>query len=127
VTYDQLLTDRCRVVRRAGGTFNDTTGNYGPPTDTEFYNGVCRVESLSGQSANRVVVGDEAVVAKGYRVFLPFTETDPKVEDVVIVTTSEDAQMVGRELVVMEAGAAASPLSDMSVRWLVCESHQEGP
>jgi hypothetical protein len=125
VSYDQLLTDRCRVVRRVAGAFNDTTGAYGPATDTEFYNGPCRVEALS--TGNRVVIGDEAVIDRSIRVFIPFAEVDPKPEDVVIVTTSEDSAMTGKELVVVEHAAASSPLSDMAVRWLVCERIEEGP
>jgi hypothetical protein len=125
MTYTALLTDICRVVRRTGGAFNDVTGLYGPPTDGEFYNGPCRIEALSA-SGNRVVVGDEAVVDRSIRVFIPFAETDPRPEDVVIVTASEDAAMVGKEFVVVEAAGAASPLTDMAARWLVCEIHQEG-
>jgi hypothetical protein len=125
MSYLALLTDTCRVVRRAPGAFDPATGNYAAATDTEFYNGACRVEALSG--AARVVIGEEAVIQGGYRVFLPFAETDPKPEDVVIVTVSEDAAMTGRELIVKEAAASSSPLSDISARWLICEDIQEGP
>lgn len=127
MSYATLLTDTCRVVRRTGGTWNDTTGTYGPSTDTEFYSGVCRVEALSGQQGNRIVVGDEAVIDRSIRVFIPFSEIDVKPEDVVIIAASSDAAMVGKELVVVEAAGAASPLSDIAARWLVCEFVQEGP
>jgi hypothetical protein len=125
VSYAALLTDTCRVVRRTAGAFDPGTGGHGAATDTEFYNGPCRIEALS--AADRIVIGEEAVIQGGYRVFLPFAETDPKPEDVVIVTASENAAMVNRELVVVEAAAASSPLSDISARWLLCEDIQEGP
>lgn len=124
MTYTSLLTDTCRVVRRVAGTFNDTTGNYGAGTDTEFYSGPCRVDSLSG--AARVRVGEEAVIQSGYWVFLPDDAVDPQPEDIVIITSSEDGNMVGRELTVKKNDANYSPNSANAMRALLCDDVQEG-
>jgi hypothetical protein len=129
VTYAALLADTCSVVRRSGGTWNDTTGTYGPGTDTALYAGPCRVDSISGAmgGAGRIRIGEEAVIQSGYWVFLPPEVIAPKPEDVVIVTASEDGNMVGRELIVKKNDANFSPNTANAMRALLCDDVQEGP
>jgi hypothetical protein len=124
VTYAGLLTDTCSVVRRTSGAFNDTTGTYAAPTDTSVYSGPCRVDSISG--AARVRIGEEAVIQSGYWVFLPPDADDARPEDIVIVTASEDGNMVGRELAVKKNYANFSPNTANAMRALLCDDVQEG-
>jgi hypothetical protein len=124
MTYADLLNDTCQVIRRSGGTWNDTTGTYGPGTDASIYTGPCRVDSISG--AARVRLGEEAVIQSGYWVFLPPDSDDAMPEDVVIVTASEDGNMVGRELTVKKNDANYSPNTANAMRALLCEDFQEG-
>lgn len=124
MSYTALLTDTCDVVRRTAGTFNTTTGNYDAPAVTTLYSGACRVDSLSG--AARIQVGEEAVIQSGYWVFLPVAATGPQPEDIVIIISSEDGNMVGRELVVKTNDAAHSPNSANAMRALLCEAFSEG-
>lgn len=124
MTYAALLTDTCRVVRRTQGAFNDTTGTYDSGTETEIYSGPCHLDSLSG--ATRVRVGEEAVIQNGYWNFLPPDATGPQPEDIVIMTASEDGNMVGRELTVKKNDANYSPNSANAMRALLCEDFQEG-
>jgi hypothetical protein len=125
MTYTALLTDTCSVVRRTPGAFDPGTGAYAPSTDTGVYAGPCRVDSLAG--AARVRIGEEAVIQSGYWVFLPPDSDDPMPEDVVIVTASEDGNMVGRELSVKKNDANFSPNTTNAMRALLCEDFQEGP
>jgi hypothetical protein len=124
VSYTALLTDTCSVVRRTPGAFNPTTGAYGPSVDTSVYAGPCRYDSLSG--ATRVRVGEEAVIQDGSWVFVPPEATGPRPEDIVIMLTSEDASIVGRELTVKKNDANFSPNTANAMRALLCEDFQEG-
>jgi hypothetical protein len=126
MSYDNLLTDTCTIVRRTQGVFNESTGQYGSPTNTSIYSGVCRVAPLSG-IARRVRVGEEAVIDRAQWVFLPFSATGVKPEDIVTITASEDPDVIGREMTVKDTAAESSPVTPQAARWLVCEDIQEGP
>jgi hypothetical protein len=125
VSYDALLTDVCSVVRRVSGAFDPGTGGYGPATDTPIYSGVCRIAPLSG-IASRLQIGEEAVIDRGKWVFLPVDATGPKVEDVVIITEAEDADLIGRQMTIRDVVSDHSPITEVGARWLVCEDIQEG-
>jgi hypothetical protein len=124
MTYTALLTDMCSVVRRTLEDFDAGTGTYAPDTVVFVYSGPCRVDSLSG--AARVRVGEEAVIQSGYWVFLPTDATDVMSEDIVIVSASEDGNMVGRELTVKKNMGNFSPNTANAMRALLCEDFQEG-
>ena len=121
-----MLTDSCAVVRRTPGAFNPGTGGYAPPSDAAIYAGPCRVEPLSGV-APEAQVGQEAVVERGKRVFLPVDEVGPTVEDVLTMTSAEDVSLIGREMVIRDVAADHSPLSAVAARWVICEDFVEGP
>lgn len=130
MSYTALLTDTCSVVRRTAGAFDPGTGTYPPASETTLYSGSCRVDAMSGAGrvgSSRVNVGEEAVVRNDFLVFLPPDEDTAKPEDIVIVISSEDGAMVGRELVVKANDAAYSPNSATAMRALLCEDFQEGP
>lgn len=126
MSYAGLLTDTCTIVRRARGAFNTITGAYAASTDTPVYSGACRVAPRQVE-ASQVVVGEEAVVDRSQWVFLPTTATGVKVEDIVKVTASENADIVNREMVVRDTAAEHSPVTSAGARWLVVEDLQEGP
>lgn len=123
MSYDSLLTDTGTIVRRAQGAFDPVSGTY-PVNDTEVYSGACRVAPF-GQG-QRVRVGEEAVIDQGQYVFLPLSATGVKVEDIVKVITSRDADMVNREMTVRYVAAEHSPRTEKGARWLVCEDVREG-
>jgi hypothetical protein len=125
MSYAALLTDTCSVVRRVPGAFNPTTGGYAAPSDTPVYSGPCLFQPLSGV-ASRVQVGEEAVIDRGWWVFLPPEATGSKVEDVVTALTAQDPALTGREMVVRDAAAMYSPRTPAAARWLVVEDIQEG-
>jgi hypothetical protein len=125
MSYENLLTDTCSIVRRTQGAFNEGTGQYGAPTDAPVYSGVCRVAPRNVQ-APRVVVGEEAVIDRSQWVFLPQSTVGVKPEDIVTVTASEDPDVIGREMTVKDTAAEHSPVTSLAARWLVCEDIQEG-
>lgn len=89
------MGDRCKVQRTVAGGLNEVTGQYGAPTATTIYEGVCRVApTTSGQPT---VVGQEEVVYRQTDVFLPHDAPVPREDDIIVVTRAEhDPDMVGR-------------------------------
>jgi hypothetical protein len=126
VSYVGLLKDTCQILRRTPGAFDPNTGSTGAAGSTTIYTGACRVAPVSGM-AGRVQVSEEAVVNRDQYVFLPFSATGIKSEDIVKVTAHEDADMVNKEMTVRTVSAEASPLTSLAVRWLIAEEIQEGP
>jgi hypothetical protein len=125
---NNLLTDTCQVLRRTPGAFDPATGSTGAAGSTTVYTGACRVAPVAVVGrAGREVVSEEAIVNRDQYVFLPFTATGIKSEDIVKVTAHEDADMVNKEMTVRTVSAEASPNTSAAVRWLIAEEIQEGP
>lgn len=110
--------DACVVKRKTGVALNQTTG-VNEPTYTTNYDGPCLVRP---QSTSEVTAGQELLALHGYIVFIPYTEDDQEVEDLVDVTSATDTRLTGKQFVVKNI-----PLDTyVTVRRLICEDVTSG-
>lgn len=90
------FVDTCTIGRVTGRTLNTSTGVY-TPTVVSQYSGPCLVRPQAPASAQ---AGQELIEQRNYRVFLPYTVTAVKVDDVVTVTSIFDGVLNGKQLIV---------------------------
>lgn len=90
----KLMTSTVSVVRNNGeATFNSTSGAYSQPT-TSVYSGDALLRSTMWQGSD-VQAGEQEVRLRGLRVKFP-ADTAVLEDDIVTVTASPDARMVGK-------------------------------
>lgn len=98
-TATSTMTSVCDVTRAGTGegTYNPGTGQTTPPAGTTVQLDVpCRIQA---EIRDYVVdAGDEPVSFHRYLVTLPYDVAQVLVDDLVTVTASEDAQLVGKSL-----------------------------
>ncbi len=93
-----LLPDACSVTRASGDpVFDEATGGYVTPVPTTIYTGSCRITPLPVQE-RAVIFGEQAVDLIAYQATFPYDAAVFEKDDVVKVTASTDAQLVGRHL-----------------------------
>lgn len=90
------FVDSCVVKAASGQTFNATTGSY-DVTYSTTYSGPCLVRP---KAATEAEAGEDQHELRTYNVFIPYTTTASGVGDLVDVTTTRDAWLNGRQLVV---------------------------
>ena len=115
---EHLMTDTCTITRANGDpTYNPSTLTYTPATPTTVYSGKCRVKPsvLSGNTT--VQAGEERVALWPFSVSVPFSATDVELDDIVTVTASADASLVGRPLRVRSIARG----TNVTARRLDCE------
>ncbi len=95
---EQLLTDACRIERRAGDTVDPATKNR-VPTWSLVAESPCRVRS-TGTQPRDALPGDEPLAVAGLTVSLPVALVDVRVGDRVLLSASGDASLVGVPLYV---------------------------
>ena len=113
-----LMTDTCTITRANGEpTYNPSTLTYTTPTPTTVYTGKCRVKPsvLSGNTT--VQAGEERVALWPFSISVPFSATDVELDDIVTVTSSADASLVGRPLRVRSIARG----TNVTARRLDCE------
>lgn len=97
VLAEQLMTDACTITRSGGApVFDSTTGTYTDPAATTVYSGKCRVKPAN-LTSRTVQAGEQQVALWPYSVSMPLSAL-PELDDVVTVTASVDASLVGRTL-----------------------------
>lgn len=114
---ESLMLDACTITRNDGDpVFDSTTGTYSQPT-TPIYTGKCRVKPsvLSGNTT--VQAGEERVALWPYSVSVPVAVADVRLDDIVTVTTSADASLIGVTLRVRSIGRGTF----ITARRLDCE------
>lgn len=98
------LSDVCNVTGVGAGepVFDPDTGTYVSPNPEVIHAALpCRVAPWT---ATRVVqAGEEPVSLGAYHVTVPVSATGIDVDDIVIITASDDADLVGIQLRVTEA------------------------
>lgn len=109
------MTDACQVVRMGTTpTVNPTTGQETYP-ETVQYTGPCRVRpNLRDSDAE---FGEQQVQVLSHLVSIPVSEADVVPDDVVHVTASDDASLVGKRLRVR----AVARGTNITARRLACE------
>lgn len=99
----QLMTDTVTITRVTGQTYNSTTMAYEPTTAT-VYTGPADVKPLDVQN-REVQAGEREVALRSFDVRLPFDEPAAVVRgDLLTVTASADAGLVGRVLTITGVG-----------------------
>lgn len=94
-TSETALPDTCTITGGSTGTFDPATGEY-TTTATTTYNGPCRIRQYGNAQDNVVLVGDLDAVLARYVVTLPASATGIAVNQVLTITASDDADLVGR-------------------------------
>jgi hypothetical protein len=102
-----LLTDTATVTRGGGApTLNTTTGILTPAAGTTVYTGLCRVRQPGGvDSEAERLFGEQQVTATRYIVDFAHDVTGVEVDDVVTVTDTADADLLGRSFRVLTVPA----------------------
>ena len=111
----RLMVDECTVTRVTGKPTSRTTMRVTQAT-TEIYAGVCRVRPEATQ-ASQVELVERAAFTRRLLVSLPHGTTGVAVDDVVVITTSVDPELVGARLVVRAVDAG----THRTARRLSCE------
>lgn len=94
----RLMVDACTVTRVTGKSTSRTTMQV-TPTTVEVYAGACRVRPEATQAA-QVELVERAAFTRRLVVSLPQATTGVQVDDVITITASVDAELVGARLVV---------------------------
>lgn len=90
-------TDACVIKRFATNVLNQTTGVY-EPTYSTIYTGPCLIRPAAPSLTQ---AGQELVATHGYDLSLPYTEILELPEDLVDITASTDAFLVGKQFVIV--------------------------
>lgn len=108
---ESAMRDTCTINRRSATTrtLNTTTGLYNDPAPDEIYDGVCRVRPLPTGRGN-AESGGGPLTLRTYAATILRTSLDVAEGDVLTVTDSDDAQLVGRPLYVLSVGFSAENL-----------------
>lgn len=108
---ESSMRDTCTVSRRSSTTrvLDTTTGLYNDPAPDEIYDGVCRVRPLPSGRGN-AESGGAPLTLRTYAATLLRTAVDVAEGDILTVTDSDDAQMIGRPLYVISVGFSAENL-----------------
>jgi hypothetical protein len=97
----RLFVDQC-IVRRPDpniGTFNPTTGAVSIPVGSIVYSGACHLrKSNDPLGGTDRISAHKNITVRNYQLEIPWNATPLQVNDVVTVTSSDDAHLVGRKL-----------------------------
>jgi ribulose 1,5-bisphosphate carboxylase large subunit-like protein len=96
-TATGTMSAACSITRRATGGTTDTAGNYTPAAPSTIYTGPCRVQSLRTRR-EVIVIGEAQESQHRYLVTIKFDTADIHVGDLVGITSSVDAGLIGRQL-----------------------------
>lgn len=110
------FVDTCVVKEETGTSYNDTT-KQDEPTYTTRYSGACLVRDVS---ARDVDLGEQQTEIRRYRVFVPYDTTGLAPKMLVDVTSTNDGDLNGLQLVVRSVGKDTYN----TVRILECEEDQ---
>ena len=95
----ERMVDQCRIWKPGPVVLDKVTGKTTRGEAILKYQGVCRFwEVTSGQQA---LLGDEQVVMSQTYLSLPYNAPIPESDDIVLITTSVDPDLVGRTVKVV--------------------------
>jgi hypothetical protein len=115
-TATGTMTAECVITRRDPAGVSDGSGDWTPSGPTTVYTGPCRVQVMATQQ-QVIVVGETQETQRRYLVTVKFDTAELHVHDLVTITASVDAGLVGRELRVGEVAYG----SEQWERDLTCE------
>lgn len=110
-TTESSMRDTCTITRKSSTepTFNPVTLAYTDPAPTLLYEGPCRVRHTNAGRGAADTPGQQ-VTLRQYEVTLPRDTNDVLEGDVLTVTVSDDAALIGRSLYVLAATWSAENL-----------------
>lgn len=97
----ELQRETISLYRPGAAAFDWSTGTDGPASPLVLYTGQARVKPAVRSSGEEVEAGENPVTLRDYVVSLPWGTTVPqriKVGDVIDVTASPEARMIGLRL-----------------------------
>jgi len=94
------LPDQGTVTRPSAASFDKETLEYAENAGTEVWSGACRVQPTG---SDRVVAyGEQPITVRSYHATLPHDADGIEVDDVLVLSSSVDADLVGRALRVLD-------------------------
>lgn len=119
--HRQLMVDACTIARPdAEPSWDPETGQYTELESTPVYAGPCRVKPTA-RGTREADQGVRDIVVNRYDVALPFdTEAVVEVGDLLTVTASADAWLIGRPMVVSSVGLGTTS----TARWLTVDDQR---
>ena len=97
-TSDTAMTDTGTITRPGADTFDASTGLITAGASTTIYTGSMRVRPAAASGAGETQFGEEQVTLSRYVVTVPYDTTSVRIDDVVTVTDSDDADLIARTL-----------------------------
>jgi len=110
-----ILTDSCVVTRgdTSGRTMDPTTLELTAATPLTVFSGACLISKPGTSTDAREVEGGQGFTDESVRVRLPAASTEPNPGDLVTITASNDANLVGVAFVVTSTAAHTLAVSRM--------------
>jgi hypothetical protein len=110
-TSTAALPDTCTITRDGIGepTLDTVTGVTTEPTRSPVYSGACRLRPAEGQETDTEVGGLHETLGR-YVLTLPYSAADVVVDDLAIVATSTDADVVSRPMRVLHVSYSANQI-----------------
>ena len=94
---ESLMVDTATITRPGGApTFDPNTGQLTPAAGTVVYSGRCRLRQPTASECE-VLFGEAQVSRTTFIVCVPYTTTGVQIGDVVIVTISDDPDVISRQ------------------------------
>lgn len=119
-TATGTMSAACEITRRATGGTTDASGTYTPTSPTTIHTGPCRVQAVPTQR-QVIVVGEAQETRHRYLVTIRYDAATIHVGDLVLITESVDAGLVGRRLRVVNVSYG----SEQWERDLNCEELED--
>lgn len=111
------MTDVCTIQSETEPAFDPADPFNTDPTVTVVYQGKCRVSPLAMAEDITESAGDQ-VVLKGYKVTVPRTVVGVEEGHVVVVTSANDLELVGRRLRVIDVPTPShAPVRELRCRF----------
>jgi len=100
---DQLFENTGKIERVTSiGTLNHATGLYTDQVRVLIYSGPCYIAPIISRRDRFDEVGQGLVFSRQYRVNIPWDQADVQIRDLFTPLTSEDPQLIGREMLVRD-------------------------
>lgn len=97
-TRDHMV-DACKIWKPGDVVLDRNTGKATRTVDTVKYEGPCRFWEVA--NGNQALVGDEQVVFSQSYLSIPYNAPVPESDDIVQITASVDADLVGRTVAIV--------------------------
>lgn len=121
------MTSRVTIYRNAEPTFDPETGIYTSHKGDPVYTGKARIYGVDGSGVTQV--GEATFVNRVTYITIPATtERVPRADDVVVITSSIDSDLVGRAMRVIsvDGGSVLFPARRLQVSGVFENGHWSG-